>query len=68
MSSTYQQNNVHRTCAICGKPIVEHAWMVDLFRDDLTKTVEWADLDCIRKAVETWLIKKRSKQDVAATT
>jgi hypothetical protein len=66
---TYQQNKLSRLCAICGKPIVEFAWMVDLFRSP-GQTGEWADLDCVRTAIETFLLKKRAreKNDVSKTS
>jgi hypothetical protein len=66
---TYQQNKTTRLCAICGKPIVEFAYMIDLFRSQ-GQTVEWVDLDCVRKAIETFLLKKRAreKNDVSKTS
>jgi hypothetical protein len=55
---------VERTCAVCETPIVEGDWMMDLFRDRILTgraVVEWVHERCARRALETWIEKKRAR-------
>ena len=67
---TYRSNGaVERTCAICEKPIVEDDWMMDIFRDcvlDGSAVVEWVHERCARRAIETWIEKKRARATAPA--
>jgi hypothetical protein len=69
---TYRSNGaVERACAICEKPIVEDDWMMDIFRDrvlDGSAVVEWVHERCARRAIETWIEKKRARAAAPAPT
>jgi len=62
---TYRSNGaVERTCAVCEEPIVEDDWMMDLFRDRIltgSAVVEWVHERCARRALETWIERKRAR-------
>ena len=69
---TYRSNGaVERSCAICEEPIVEDDWMIDIFRDRLldgSAVVEWVHERCARRAIETWIEKKRARAATLAPT
>ena len=69
---TYRSNGaVERACAICEKPIVEDDWMMDIFRDRIlngSAVVEWVHERCARRAIETWIGKKRARAVAPAPT
>jgi hypothetical protein len=57
--STYRQDSVERTCAICNSAILPDQWILDLFRG--RGQIEWVHENCCRSAIETFLTKKRAR-------
>jgi hypothetical protein len=63
---TFKQNDVARECEICHRQIERDSWMLDLFREEHARGEEhlcWVHEKCARRAIETWLKKKREKSE-----
>ncbi len=57
---TYRQTKVFRECGVCDREIEEGAMMMDFFRQ-LGGDVVWVHEACIKRAMESWLMKKRQR-------
>lgn len=62
---TYRQDETYRECGACDEEIRKGEMMMDFFRQ-LGGPVTWVHEQCIKKAMEGWLMKKADKKRLEA--